>query len=1127
MRTFLIIFLTLILIGGGFAVYVSMQKPTAKRPSKSLATAARPVRAASTTQSVHGIGSVDNPWVKRFENGELTSQFRSERSEPKGGDVVLVTRPQAEFFTGDGAQRLRVEGASGEVIVPGGGGGGGGGGGNQSSGNARTPSAGGGANMSPPSRGRLEDVEISMYEPADAAEPTLVATMPNAVFDNDTFRISTEAYTDGSGQRVEADQVPVVVRGRDYDFSGRGLVIRWNQLDRKLQLLEVAHGESLTVKNLDALSKTKLTNARPAHAPGTLPTARAAMAAMLASTDPRAIVLAAADPPAEPTTPPMTPGQARRLAARRAAATAATRPKLTRDLAPVVYRASFDNDVNIFEGEKRVATADRLEIDILQAPHEDPATKPATAGSTDASTRPAKRRRADATSAPASIPAVQGPVTVKWTGKLRVVPLESERDPALVPGKPIVRLTGAPVEIAHEDMVAKSAVVAFNAADGSASLRANDIVPIVTMTLGDAKVTTPSLTYVQQPDGKQVATLVGPSSAVMTSKGAKDPLTLTWNKDGRIELVELPNGKSTIERADFSGAVKIVHPDLDMTGETLALGFDTSRAMKNAAAQPVAGAATLPAAGSNDDVADSLREIIATGDVNCRMTDGTEQRTIAGQELAVQLELSPAGERFARFIRATGGVRTKQGSDEMQAGRLVAELAPASPAATQPVATVDASDAKPAANPFGSGKAQLVSLVARDAVKLATADGSSAAADTLEVVSVNGKPQYRLSGTPAATVTQGKTVISGPAIRFAPDEQIAEVIGAGGMKGTLPDDPKESFNVAWAGGAVVNGAKNLIDVTKQVVIQSIQQDGTINTATSSRLQAKLEPKSTTQPITATATTTATTKKSQSDEMNFLAGKEVTSATLLADAGQRVEIKSELFAPDGALLRGLNLWATTVTTNRATGRLEIPVPGEMIVRDHRPPEEKKADAGGGAAQPKQQQEGPTLGSGRGNTAFRWHEWLVYDDALKQAVMKGNVEVVHHPITKEGQPFNLWADELTAHLEPDPAAAAAAAAEAKPHQQDAAPAKAPDKQPRMRVKRVTAVGHVKIESVRLDVEARELSYDPVAQVLHARGTPEKPITVIDKEKGTTTTAGELEWNTATDQFRIKELGGKVQP
>src|SRR5687768_1223652 len=123
MRTFLIIFITLIVLGGGFALYVSLQDRPAKRPQKSIATAARAQR-STTTQSLHGLGSVDNPWVKRFEKGELASQFRSERSVPRGGDVVEVTRPQAEFFTSDGAQRLRVEGATGEVIMPGGAGGG-------------------------------------------------------------------------------------------------------------------------------------------------------------------------------------------------------------------------------------------------------------------------------------------------------------------------------------------------------------------------------------------------------------------------------------------------------------------------------------------------------------------------------------------------------------------------------------------------------------------------------------------------------------------------------------------------------------------------------------------------------------------------------------------------------------------------------------------------------------------------------------------------------------------------------------------------------------------------------------------------------------------------------------------
>jgi hypothetical protein len=316
----------------------------------------------------------------------------------------------------------------------------------------------------------------------------------------------------------------------------------------------------------------------------------------------------------------------------------------------------------------------------------------------------------------------------------------------------------------------------------------------------------------------------------------------------------------------------------------------------------------------------------------------------------------------------------------------------------------------------------------------------------------------------------------------------------------------------------VNGATNLIDVTKQVVIKSIQEDGTINTVTSSRLQAKLEPKPPEAPAAGAAAAPAAPKPPQADKMNFLAGKEITAATLSADGAEPVEIKSELFAPDGALLRGLNLYATIVTTNRATGRLEIPVPGEMLVRDHRPPEEKKA-AADNLAKP---QEGPTLGSGRGNTAFAWKKSLIYDDAQRQAVMSGDVKVVHHPITREGQPFNLWADTLTAEMEPDSPAAAA-----KPQAANQQPAKPGGKQPKMRLKRALARGNVRVESMRLNVDARELSYDPVAQVLRAYGGENAPITVFDKEKGTTSTIGELEWNTATDQFRVKELTGKVQP
>ena len=42
------------------------------------------------------------------------------------------------------------------------------------------------------------------------------------------------------------------MRGK-YEFDGRGLTIRWNDRDRRLELLEIAHGERLIVKEPGAL----------------------------------------------------------------------------------------------------------------------------------------------------------------------------------------------------------------------------------------------------------------------------------------------------------------------------------------------------------------------------------------------------------------------------------------------------------------------------------------------------------------------------------------------------------------------------------------------------------------------------------------------------------------------------------------------------------------------------------------------------------------------------------------------------------------------------------------------------------------------------------------------------------
>jgi hypothetical protein len=173
MRSALIFILTLGVIFGGFGLYLWLQPPAPKTQTKSFATITKAQR-SSTTQSLHGIGSGDNPWIKRFENGELASQFRGERYDPQKDGTVYVKKPQAEFFSRDGQRRVLLEGATGIVHVPPG-----------PDGQQDQLQGSGGVAMQPPTWGTLQDVVISMYEPADAAEPTLVGKMNNAAFDND------------------------------------------------------------------------------------------------------------------------------------------------------------------------------------------------------------------------------------------------------------------------------------------------------------------------------------------------------------------------------------------------------------------------------------------------------------------------------------------------------------------------------------------------------------------------------------------------------------------------------------------------------------------------------------------------------------------------------------------------------------------------------------------------------------------------------------------------------------------------------------------------------------------------------------------------------------------------------
>ena len=247
MRSILLIFLTLVIIAGGFFAYLWFQpSPTPQGyagPTSEpvvLIPASRPAQVPDPNL-MGGGGTSTDVYIKTIDEktGQLSNEFRATRFEPQKDGTVDVTAPEAKFYLSksDNGQVLVIRGRTGKVVVP--------------DSTAKHTQLKGGGN-SAPTRGQLQDVTVLVYDRPDSPEPTLTCTMNNASFDQETFRIQTESY-EHNGKIIPADQVDVQVRGKDYDFDGRGLDIRWNERDRRLQTLEVAHGEELTMKHPQAM----------------------------------------------------------------------------------------------------------------------------------------------------------------------------------------------------------------------------------------------------------------------------------------------------------------------------------------------------------------------------------------------------------------------------------------------------------------------------------------------------------------------------------------------------------------------------------------------------------------------------------------------------------------------------------------------------------------------------------------------------------------------------------------------------------------------------------------------------------------------------------------------------------
>jgi hypothetical protein len=471
-------------------------------------------------------------------------------------------------------------------------------------------------------------------------------------------------------------------------------------------------------------------------------------------------------------------------------------------------------------------------------------------------------------------------------------------------------------------------------------------------------------------------------------------------------------------------------------------------------------------------------------------------QTINCDRLQMATAPGTGGKLYAKTIVADGHVRAADSERDLEAGKVKLTLKQPT---TRPAAA--ATPKKPGSADLDTG--DLEHLVATQQVRITTADGKRAEAESLEITEVNGKQTVILRGkaeAPAVVVREADRLV-GPEIRFSPDTQEFAVLGAGRIDGEHRESaagPGLPVAVTWNNNVV--GRNNVITADGGVRATSTDSDGANNTATAQRVSLTTAPKPATQPAVGGAKKPAT----RPSDLDVMANRDITGISLEGSA----ETRSELFDKAGKLLRLVQLKSDRIHWTQEPGKgrkLVVPGPGTMLVVDEREPAKDKA-AHEAAKDP--------LGV-RGRTAFSWHDSLTYDELKKQVEMKGGVEVgrlAYKAQPRPGdpaatrpalpdEPMRLFGDRIVADIEEQPvkkpAANAAGQPAAKPQKNPGPLGMGSDLSAKMQFKNVTVEGNVAVQGGKINIQADSITYEPALHRLTARGTARKPVRQFDKD------------------------------
>ena len=1068
MRSFILVVVAGFLLSMGGLVYFWLQPSGGRRGGVVVNIPSAPVT-LTPNDSGSPLGNGDDVVMKKYDQrtGELASEFLAKEYKPQRGGKIAVRDATARFHMTNG-QILQIHGETGLFT-----------------GDKVQPDQKGGApaRAQAPSRGHLEDVTLKILDAAERETMTIV--MNNASFDSESSTIFTEAYTDPvNGQEVRGDQVKVTIRSAEtnpagYDFDGRGLRIAWNERDRRLAKLDVAHGEMLVVKNPKGFAQNKTA----------------------ASSEPAVKNTATA---ASQSTSQPVKGTKNSAPSKRSA--------LPVNIDPPVYRATFVQQVRIVQNGQAMAVADRMSVDFWMGTKDDssvPTTTPTTKAATQSTVLiPATLPTTGPTTVPAtatSRPADESPIYIYWTGPLHVEPYAQA---ATAPGDSIVTLEGKPVVARQQGSEIHASKLVYRTGDGS--LRGSTVPgEFVQMTSADAHgqsiIRTTALEYLAQAH-PPLAILSGKSSAVLPAQAGGPGMNASWIDRCVLRFETLPDGRSAIKQADITGDVFIDHPQIKLNAQRLELAFDSSQhgTASKAVTKPTTTATTK--ATSQPSMQMNLKQLVASDSVHCQMKDSENKtQTIDCNTLTLLTDFTPDGKLVPRTVNADGEVHAVDADQDLRAGHLAVTLAPS----TRPAST------KPSDHAGGfSSNVDLQSLIAHDAVHvIGRKDGTEAFADTMLIDKKAGKPTIKFVGQPFAKIIQKSNIITGSVIDLSPDGQQLSVDGGGTMHGSQQQSPgvaAKPIDVRWTRSLRVDGKRNIVDALGEVVATSVDTDGTVDTAHGDRAQLFLADVPATQPTTLPASTTQAVKATSRPATQEAAVRKIVRQAIFQD---NASISSTLLDNNGQPQRRMNLLASIIqydlvpVANNPNAppmkKMTVPVGGRMLVEDYRAAATQPA--GGGS----------DMAGARGATAFQWANSLTYDDATHKAVMQGNVVIDHRDDAQKEDSLRLTGDIVTAELEP--------VATTKPTAATSQPAET-----RFQVRRITARGNLIVTMRGGELRCDRIEYNPITHLLTAYGTETSDAVFSRTGPGVSQPihAAEMQWDAKADLPKITRMSAQFR-